>query len=115
MTTWETKQLKKASQNQTASEEGYSRCSRTTCHLWLRRVAMWSDYILNIYIYTYRPMLFSALLLFFQWVKLMQTLITDLRLKIRDCKGQPHQDTSVTTTPICQGSGGSIDEEAERI
>lgn len=42
---------------------------------------------------------------FFQWVKLMQTLITDPRLKIRNCKGQPHQDISVTTTPICQGSG----------
>lgn len=41
---------------------------------------------------------------FFQWVKLIQTLITDPRLKIRNCKGQPHQDISVTTTSICQGS-----------
>lgn len=72
---------------------------------WFRRVATWSDYILNIYVYTGRPALFSASLLFIQWVKLMQTLITDPRLKIRNCKGQPHQDISVTTTPICQGSG----------
>lgn len=32
MTTWETKELKKANQNQTVSEEGYSLCSRTTYH-----------------------------------------------------------------------------------
>lgn len=71
---------------------------------WFCRVAMWSDYILNIYIYTDRPVLFSALLLFsvgevnadtHNWSK-----AENKGMQKPTPPGHP-----ITTTPICQGSG----------